>query len=203
MYRDLQNAVKQFEDQPLMTKAMRQSQTEALYDHYDRVVIRVQFPEKLTLQGVFRPREPVAALYSFVKAHIKNEKLSFYLYTSPPKEVLKDKKSSLAANRLAPAVIVYFGSDVQTDHYMKEEMRGRIKPRLEAEKVVTRILKPSFEDRVGGSDERVNMPRESGGAQASTSNSYRRSQASSFPQANTARLPSGAQLPKWLTLGKK
>lgn len=41
-----------------MTKAMKQAQTEALYDQYDHVVIRIHFPEKLTLQGLFKPREP-------------------------------------------------------------------------------------------------------------------------------------------------
>lgn len=41
-----------------MTKAMRQAQVEALFDQYERIVIRVQFPERLTLQGLFQPREP-------------------------------------------------------------------------------------------------------------------------------------------------
>lgn len=46
------------EEQPLMTKAMKQAQAEAVFDQYDRIVIRVQFSDRLILQGLFRPREP-------------------------------------------------------------------------------------------------------------------------------------------------
>lgn len=45
------------ENQPLLTSAMRKAKLEEEYGKYDRVVIRVQFQDKLTLQGLFRPRE--------------------------------------------------------------------------------------------------------------------------------------------------
>jgi len=45
------------EDQPLMTSALRKAKMEEIYSKYEHVVIRVQFQDKLVLQGVFRPRE--------------------------------------------------------------------------------------------------------------------------------------------------
>ena len=40
-----------------MTSSLRRAKLEEEYSRYDRVIIRVQFPDKLVLQGLFRPRE--------------------------------------------------------------------------------------------------------------------------------------------------
>ena len=45
------------QDQPLMTSSLRKAKLEEEYSKYERVIIRVQFPDKLVLQGLFRPRE--------------------------------------------------------------------------------------------------------------------------------------------------
>ncbi|RUS75236.1 hypothetical protein EGW08_017001, partial [Elysia chlorotica] len=111
MYRDLQNAARRFEDQPLLTSAMRAERLESMFDGYDRIVIRVQFPDRSVLQGLFRPREPVSALRSFVRENMENKNDKFYLYTTPPKQVLKDDKSSLAVSKLAPAAFVHCGCE--------------------------------------------------------------------------------------------
>ena len=44
-------------DQPLMTAALRQQQKEVRMQKYPRVIIRVHFPERIMLQGVFNVRE--------------------------------------------------------------------------------------------------------------------------------------------------
>ena len=56
------------EEAPLMTRALKQDQAEAAYDHYDRVVIRVQFPDRLVLQACFRPRETGESDMFFISA---------------------------------------------------------------------------------------------------------------------------------------
>jgi hypothetical protein len=40
-----------------MTSAMRKAKFESEYSKYETVIIRIQFHDKLTLQGLFRPRE--------------------------------------------------------------------------------------------------------------------------------------------------
>ena len=44
-------------EQPLMTQSMRKADLEAKYARYSKVIIRIQFPDRLVLQGVFRARE--------------------------------------------------------------------------------------------------------------------------------------------------
>ncbi len=44
-------------EQQLLTQSMRQAQQEEKMSKYSRVAIRVVFPEKLIVQGLFRPRE--------------------------------------------------------------------------------------------------------------------------------------------------
>ena len=46
----------------LTTKAMRQAELEERHRQYDHVVMRIQFPDGLVLQGCFRPRETGACL---------------------------------------------------------------------------------------------------------------------------------------------
>ncbi|XP_059167299.1 tether containing UBX domain for GLUT4-like isoform X3 [Physella acuta] len=201
LYRDLQNAVQQLEDQPLMTKAMKQAQTEALYDQYDHVVIRIHFPEKLTLQGLFKPREPVSALYDFVSDHLQVKDLNFYLYTSPPKEIIKDKNTSLASNHLAPAAVIYFGSSNAQGKHLKIGLKDMVKSRLEAEKVVARILKSSLQDASSNTflekSSHVSTTVQSGESKSSI-----QSKPTNSRTATEAMLSSSSQLPKWLKLGR-
>ncbi|KAK3703121.1 hypothetical protein RRG08_002979 [Elysia crispata] len=203
MYRDLQDAVRRFEDQPLLTTAMRNERMESMFDNYDRIVIRVQFPDRSILQGLFRPREPVSALRSFVQENIENKDDKFYLYTTPPKEVLKDDTTSLAISKLAPAAFVYYGSKTHRDTYVNSKLRSNMKPRLEAEKVVTQILKPERTPRPGPSgtdpDSRSSVEAVPFGARRMAAGTS----SSSSLSSGSSTLPSGAKVPKWLKLGKK
>uniref|UniRef100_A0A667WUM2 ASPSCR1 tether for SLC2A4, UBX domain containing n=1 Tax=Myripristis murdjan TaxID=586833 RepID=A0A667WUM2_9TELE len=67
------------EEAPLMTKALRETQMKEKMDRYPKVVLRVQFPDRHVLQGFFRPLETVAAVRHFVRSHLENPELSFYL----------------------------------------------------------------------------------------------------------------------------
>ncbi|BFZ02586.1 hypothetical protein BsWGS_05624 [Bradybaena similaris] len=198
MYRDLQNAVRQLEEQPLMTKAMRQAQVEALFDQYERTVIRVQFPERFTLQGLFQPREPVAALYAFVKEHLSDPNETFYLYTAPPKQVLNDKTLSLAACHLAPAALVYCGSESQKDHLLSSSATSNVCKRLEAEAQVSRVLGSNFESDPVSTTAGMSQNAGPSTSQAGTSRPTMRIDYASS-SASTS-LPSGAHVPKWLKL---
>ena len=44
-------------EQPLIPKSLKEAIHEEKYSKYERVVVRVQFPNKFVLQGVFQPRE--------------------------------------------------------------------------------------------------------------------------------------------------
>uniref|UniRef100_A0A672Y3M4 RBD domain-containing protein n=1 Tax=Sphaeramia orbicularis TaxID=375764 RepID=A0A672Y3M4_9TELE len=78
-FAQLKSERKLLEESPLMTKALRESQMKEKMDRYPKVVLRVQFPDRHVLQGFFRPLETVAAVRQFVRSHLEDPKLSFYL----------------------------------------------------------------------------------------------------------------------------
>jgi len=80
---------------------------------YPNVAIRVCFKNRTYLQGIFRPKESVAAVYKFVEESISSgenssDDLDFCLYTSPPKKDMKDMKKTLFELGLCPAAQIYF-----------------------------------------------------------------------------------------------
>ncbi|XP_067673593.1 tether containing UBX domain for GLUT4-like [Haliotis asinina] len=188
MMTDLQKNVENLADAPLMTQSMRQARLEERYSKYKKVVIRVQFPDKLVLQGMFRPRETVFAVQKFVKEHLQDKTTPFYLYTTPPKCVLKDRSSTLIEAHLVPATRVYFGCDVAKDHYLSEGVRAEISTREQAEEVAFKSLprcEPSSSETAGPKSAAVAS----------------RTESSSTRSSSTAK--SGEKAPKWLKLGKK
>jgi len=44
-------------EQPLLTQGFRHQQLESKMSRYKRVVIRIQFPDRLVIQGLFRTTE--------------------------------------------------------------------------------------------------------------------------------------------------
>ena len=83
------------EEAPLMTRALKQDQAEAAYDHYDRVVIRVQFPDRLVLQACFRPRETGESDMIFISA----ERCNFFFFLKSGPNVEAWSGSTRCSNR--------------------------------------------------------------------------------------------------------
>lgn len=110
MLDDLQR--KKNSEQPLMTKMMRELENDKKAMKYEKVVIRIKFQNKFILQGLFRPKEQVQELYKFVESCIESseETSGFYLYVTPPKVILNDKKQNLFDANLCPASIIHFGN---------------------------------------------------------------------------------------------
>lgn len=191
MMTDLQKKVEC--DQPLMTQAMRMAKIEEQYSKYDRVVIRIQFPDKLVLQGLFRPRETVFAVKKYVKSYLENKDLDFYLYTVPPKQVLKDNAATMIESKLAPASVVYFGVDESKvcEHYLSQAVLKEVGPRLRADEVVGRCFPKDETD-----------PPYTGAGGSGTSKPVKRSQ---DERPRQPRESSGQQpgVPKWFKMGKK
>ncbi|XP_064636841.1 tether containing UBX domain for GLUT4-like isoform X2 [Lineus longissimus] len=141
MMADRSKALESFDEQPLMTRAMRQSAMEEKFSKYKRVVIRVQFPDKMVLQGLFRPKETVYTVEKFVKEYLEDKSTPFYLYTAPPKCVLKDNSSTLIEAKLAPASVVYFGTVSKKDgKYLSTAITEECSTRYDADNVVLKSL---------------------------------------------------------------
>ncbi|XP_067115253.1 tether containing UBX domain for GLUT4 [Osmerus mordax] len=124
------------DEAPLMTRALRESQMKEKMDRYPRVVLRVQFPDRCVLQGFFKPLETVSALRHFVKSHLEDPQLQFYLFIAPPKTILDDPSATLFQANLFPAALVYFGSDVRPDCYLKRSLLDFSVSALEADEAI-------------------------------------------------------------------
>lgn len=73
----------EMEDAPLTTGATRdfENTTKMLrhLNQYKKTVIRIQFPDRLTLQGTFTPTEKVETVVQFVRSYLQNPQIDFYL----------------------------------------------------------------------------------------------------------------------------
>lgn len=107
------------EDRPLMTKAMRDKQEAEKARKYPKTMIRIRFPNYVVLQGVFlTSSETVSDIYDFVRQHLADPTLPFYLYVTPPMKRLADAETlgmDLYKAGLAPASVVNFGVDGNFD----------------------------------------------------------------------------------------
>ncbi|XP_028978258.2 tether containing UBX domain for GLUT4 isoform X2 [Esox lucius] len=190
------------EEAPLMTKALREYQMKEKMDRYPRVVLRVQFPDRRVLQGFFRPLETVAALRYFVKSHLQNPESPFYLFIAPPKTMLDDPTATLFQANLFPAALVYFGSDVKTECYLRKDLLGSSVSALEADEVIAgcmpRSSPPSSSSMV--TEETLQDPPESPrGGEEDDEESTTQGQAPKPIRTDPGKVPKWLKLPGFAT----
>ncbi|KAI5616644.1 tether containing UBX domain for GLUT4 [Silurus asotus] len=125
------------EEAPLMTQSLRELQKKEKIERYPKVVLRVQFPDRRVLQGFFRPLETVGVLKQFVRTHLQDPEMLFYLFIAPPKTKLDDPSATLFQANLFPAALIYFGSDVQTECYLRSDLVDGCVSALEADEVIS------------------------------------------------------------------
>eukprot|EP01025_Chloroclados_australasicus_P009517 TRINITY_DN13645_c0_g1_i8.p1 TRINITY_DN13645_c0_g1~~TRINITY_DN13645_c0_g1_i8.p1 ORF type:complete len:351 (+),score=54.82 TRINITY_DN13645_c0_g1_i8:633-1685(+) len=110
------------------TKAQRQIEEEQRASRYSEVLIRVQFPDDFIVQLSFKPLEKLLELQSVITSLIKQEfRKSFYLFTTPPREIIKDYDQTFWSAGLVPAAYVHFRvkeikDEVSQQNYLSQEV---------------------------------------------------------------------------------
>nr|XP_026695534.1 tether containing UBX domain for GLUT4 isoform X2 [Ciona intestinalis] len=117
MMADLQQERKKHESKELLTEEIRKARRLEKASKYPKVIVRVIFPSRHVLQAMFNPLETMKELYAIVEEHVSQ---SFYLYTSPPKEILKDKTVTLFEAGFAPAARVYISANASSTQLLQE-----------------------------------------------------------------------------------
>ncbi|XP_048056892.1 tether containing UBX domain for GLUT4 isoform X2 [Megalobrama amblycephala] len=203
-FAQLKSERRSFEEAPLMTKSLRESQMKEKLDRYPKVALRVQFPDRQVLQGFFRPLETVGALRSFVRSHLQDQQLQFYLFVAPPKTILDDPSVTLFQANLFPAALVYFGSDVTTDCYLRSDLLDVSVSALQADELIAGCM-PRSPPPLSSSAPAEHIPPsapescDSSGQRAATEDGCD----SQAPAPRPVRNDPG-KVPKWLKLpGKK
>lgn len=130
----------QSDNQPLMTKAMKELEQDKKAMRYSKVVIRIAFKNRLVLQGFFRPKESISALYKFVKENLSEENnttdLDFYLFSTPPKQILNNMKANLFESHLCPASLIYFKNQSDNVPVFKKSLIENFKTIEQANELV-------------------------------------------------------------------
>ncbi|KAG8384926.1 hypothetical protein BUALT_Bualt04G0168900 [Buddleja alternifolia] len=100
------------EDKYLKTKKIREAEEAARRAKMTKAVIRVRFPDNITLEVPFHPSETIQSLLDLLNKVVAHPELPFYLYTTPPKKQIKDTSQDFYSAGFVPGAIVYFACDV-------------------------------------------------------------------------------------------
>ncbi|MCJ8737495.1 hypothetical protein PDJAM_G00024410 [Pangasius djambal] len=203
-FSQLKSERRALEEAPLMTQSLREAQKKEKMDRYPKVVLRIQFPDRLVLQGFFSPLETVAVLKQFVRTHLQDPELPFYLFIAPPKTKLDDSSATLFQANLFPAALVYFGSDVKTECYLRSDLVDGIVSALQADELIAGCMprSPAPSSSSLPPEDSLNLHTESNGAPRSQENPEDPSDEQSQAPKPVRTDPS--KVPKWLKLpGKK
>nr|XP_061791885.1 tether containing UBX domain for GLUT4-like [Nerophis lumbriciformis] len=203
-FAQLKSERKLLEEAPLMTKSLREAQMKEKMERYPKVVLRIQFPDRHVLQGFFKPLETVGALTNFVRSHLENPNLSFYLFVTPPKKILDDPAMTLFQADLFPGAVVHLGSDLQTGFYLKRELLESSVSALQANESIASFMHQSTRHSPSPSTTDELLPSPKPSADSGPSSQHDSTQPSRNAQSPK---PSGSdvgKVPKWLKLpGKK
>lgn len=81
--RDLKKIAAGNEDAPLLTEKLRELEENNTMlrkiAQYKNCVIRIQFPDRHVLQGMFKPIDAVSDVIEFIKTYLDNPEKPFYL----------------------------------------------------------------------------------------------------------------------------
>ncbi|XP_077462217.1 tether containing UBX domain for GLUT4 isoform X2 [Stigmatopora argus] len=203
-FAQLKSERKLLEEAPLTTQNLREAQMKEKMDRYPKVVLRIQFPDQHVLQGFFRPLETVGALTNFVRSHLENPQLRFYLFVTPPKKILDDPAATLFQADLFPGAVVYLGSDLKTEFYLKRELLQSSVSALQANESIASYMIQSNKHSPSSSapDELLSPPKPS--ADTGPSSLLDHTPSSTTTQSAKTSTSDVGKVPKWLKLpGKK
>lgn len=111
-FTSLHATTKALDEAPLMTKKMRETQQARRISRFRKVLIRIRFPDRVSLQGTFAPLDKVRDVIKFVNSALREPtKVKYHLFVTPPKTVLKDFDSTLWSQGLVPAALLHVGID--------------------------------------------------------------------------------------------
>lgn len=86
LLRDLKKQREGLDDAPLLTAKLRELEESNhvlnKMGRYKKAVIRIQFPERMVLQGIFNPTEQIKDVQDFVRTYLKDDTIDFYLCES-------------------------------------------------------------------------------------------------------------------------
>ncbi len=99
---------------PLKTQKLREQDERRRAEQFGPVPVRIHFLDGTIVQAEFKPLEPLSALQKLVQQCVQPELPKWYMYVTPPKQVLKDLSLTFYKAGLLPAANVLIG--VESKH---------------------------------------------------------------------------------------
>nr|XP_009509965.1 PREDICTED: tether containing UBX domain for GLUT4 [Phalacrocorax carbo] len=195
----LQSERKRLEEAPLMTKSLREAQLKEKLERYPKVVLRIHFPDRHVLQGFFRPSETVGILRDFVRSHLADADLPFYLFIAPPRIILNDESLTLFEAKLFPTAVIHFGSEERRDCYLKSDLLSSAVSPSAADLLVARSLSKSLVPSASSSSEST-VPPLSEPEVGSDKKTDEQPEPASIQEAPQVLRRAPGKIPKWLKL---
>ena len=206
MLQDLKRQMGEFENRPLETSRLREQKKTHVAKRYTRAIIRICFPnDGLVIQAAFSPNDTISIVMTFVRQFLMESNHDFYLYTTPPKQVLKPD-TSLVESKLVPASMVHFGSSTSgTSRVLKEEMKTKITS-FRAISIATADLRQQIKSAAAASEDldpvrsvKVDL----GSSELASGPSGNHEMAESQAESEPVRVvKSEGKVPKWFKTGK-
>ncbi|XP_038984278.1 plant UBX domain-containing protein 1-like [Phoenix dactylifera] len=111
-YYQLMSDKARVQSQILKTQKTQEAEAAARRAQITTAIIRVRFPDGCILEANFQPSEKIQSLVDVLIKVVSQPELPFYLYTTPPKERIRDMSKDFYSAGFAPGAIVHFSYDL-------------------------------------------------------------------------------------------
>lgn len=114
----------------MKTKKMRDAEQKQRMARFRQCLLRIHFPDRVSLQGVFTPHTTLRQVVRFVRAALKHARdVKFHLFVVPPKRVLTQLDATLWEENLVPGAVLHLAIDdgpTVTTELLKETLLANI-----------------------------------------------------------------------------
>ncbi|KAM1483224.1 hypothetical protein TB2_034650 [Malus domestica] len=98
---------RQQEDKLLKTQKIRDAEDAKRRSTITKAVIRVRFPDNRTVEATFHPSDKIQSLLDYMRKVVARPELPFYLFTAPPKQVMRDMSQDFYSAGFVPGAVVH------------------------------------------------------------------------------------------------
>ena len=198
MYQDLKDQVRQIDNRPLETSRLRELRESQKAKKYTKAVLRICFPnDGLVIQANFTPNECISHVAQFIRPFLIDQSMDFYLFTTPPKVVLKSDET-LHALKLVPAANIHFGYNTQSK-VLKADLNDQVT-------AFDAIIQATSQLRAQIAQSALLVDRDQINPSIEAIQTERRPEASEFSSPSSEYVPkvqtSTEKVPKWFKKGK-
>uniref|UniRef100_A0A6P7FGA0 Tether containing UBX domain for GLUT4 n=1 Tax=Diabrotica virgifera virgifera TaxID=50390 RepID=A0A6P7FGA0_DIAVI len=129
LIRDVKRKRHDLENGPLLTSALRRLEESKRQLRniaiYKKSIIRVQFPDRVVLQGTFATSDNIKDVIQFVREYLEDKSLNFYVYSTPPKCILAEDQNLLELG-FVPGALIHFGTDQNSgESFLRRDLQDK------------------------------------------------------------------------------